>query len=130
MNSKGSSILMMIFEILIVLLTVYLITSIAYAYGSSTMAAKVNAAEEIRMMVDTLVGVPGEAVVEYSKNVSQFSLLLDNAGIAVFEKGQAKNLWIIREFNLPKGYKAEGSAENETRVCLEKKVKKIILRPC
>ncbi|MBI2662272.1 hypothetical protein HYX11_02325 [Candidatus Woesearchaeota archaeon] len=130
MNSKGSSILMMIFEILIVLLTVYLITSIAYAYGSSTMVAKVNVAEEIRMMVDTLVGVPGEAIVEYPKNVSGFIFILDNAGIAVLEKGQAKNLWIIREFNLPNGYKTEGSTENEARVCLEKKEKKIILRKC
>lgn len=130
MNKKGSSILMMIFEILIVLLTVYLITSIAYAYGSSTMVAKVNAAEEMRMMVDTLVGVPGEAVVEYPKNVSEFIFVLDSAGIAVFEKGQAKNLWIIREFNLPSGYKAEGSVENEAKVCLEKKEKKIILRKC
>ena len=121
---------MMIFEILVVLLTVYLVTSIAYAYGSSAMVAKVNAAEEIRMMTDTLAGIPGGAVVEYPKNVSEFSLLLDNEGIAVFEIGEKKNLWVIREFNLPNGSKAEGSTENEAKVCLEKKEKKIILRKC
>lgn len=130
MNSKGSSILMMIFEILAVLLVVYLTTSIAYAYGSSTMVEKVNAAEEMRMMIDTLVAVPGEAVVEYPKNVSGFIFILDNAEIAVFEKGQEGNLWIIRQFVLPFGYSAEGSAEQVERVCLEKKNKKVVLRQC
>jgi len=121
---------MMIFEILAVLLVVYLTTSIAYAYGSSTMVEKVNAAEEMRMMIDTLVAVSGDAVVEYPKNVSGFNFILDNAGIAVFEKGQEKNLWVIREFILPYGYNTEGSTENAERVCLEKKGKKVVLRQC
>ncbi len=130
MEAKGASIIMMIFEILVVLFVVYLTTSIASAYGKSETVFKINAAEDIRMMIDTLIGVPGEAVVQYPHNVSQFSFILRADSITVFTPGEAENLWIVRPFSLPDGWTAEGVVDGPEKICLEKNHKKILLREC
>ncbi len=130
MNTKGSSILMMIFEILVVALTIYLTTSIAAAYTSSTLTTKITMAEEMRMMMDTLVGVPGDAMAMYPHKVSAYSFILTKGSISVFGVGEAHNLWVAREFILPQGYTAEGSVESVDAICLEKRGIKIVLRGC
>ncbi len=130
MNTKASSVLLMIFELLAVVLVIYLVISISEAYGSSTMVQKINAAEEMRMMIDTLVGIPDDALVQYPKNLSLFTLTLTNDAIAIYEPNQAQNLWIMRSITLPKNHAAEGTITNIAQVCLEKKQKKIILRAC
>lgn len=130
---KAASILLMIFEILVVVAVVFTTTSIAQAYGKSETVAKINVAQDLQMMVDTLVGVPGNALVKYPHDVSTFSFLLRSGSIAVFTKGQAEQLWIVRKFSLPDGYVAEaagGVIEATKELCLEKTEKKILLRAC
>ncbi len=137
MTTKAASILLMIFEILVVIAVVFTTTSIAQAYGKSETVAKINVAEDLRMMIDTLVGVPGNALVKYPHDVSTFSFLLRSGSVAVFTKGEAEQLWIVRKFSLPDGYVAEaagGVIESTKELCLEKTVekteKKILLRAC
>lgn len=131
-NRKAASILMMIFEILVVLLVVYLTTSIASAQGKSETVAKINAAEDIRMMINTLVAVPGDALVAYPKNTTLFSFILRSGSITAFLQTEQRNenLWVVRAFSLPEGWTAEGTVEGKEKICLEKKNKKILLREC
>lgn len=130
MNNKADSIIMMIFEILVVLLISYILVSIGQSYAESETTLKITAANDIQMMVNTLVAVPGEALVKYPHNVSSLTFILDNNGIAVFRKGELETKWKVQQFFLPEGYAAEGTLEEKSWLCLEKKNKKILLREC
>lgn len=130
MNKKAASILMMIFEILVVVLVVGMVYIYASGLAKGERTEKAILAEEIRMMVDTLVGVPGEAVVEYPYNVSRYVFILNEEGVSVFKEDEDKDNWAVRKFFLPKGYDASGTLEEEERLCLEKKEKNIRLREC
>lgn len=130
MDKKAASILMMIFEILVVLLAGYIVISAAQAFGKSETVQKINAAEEIKMMVDTLVGVPGDALVEFPYNAPSFNFILTANEIHVFLPEEAENVWASRRFYPPQGYTAEGVLEGEEKLCLEKKSRKILLRKC
>src|SRR3989338_2612691 len=130
MNKRGSSIMMIIFELLVVVMVVYLLTSIAHSYASSTLAAKVQAAEEISMMINTLVALPGDALIQYPKS-SELFVFLANEQIVVHDPGAITDQTAAyRFFTLPKDYAAEGTVEKKSSICLEKKGKKITLREC
>ena len=130
MNKKAASVIMITFEILVVLLVVYMTVSIGKAYGESDQVTKINAAEELRMMIDTLVAVPGDAIVSYPQEVSKFSFILTRGSISVFKKGEEENVWIVTTFFLPENYDAQGTVLEANYVCLEKLNKKIILKKC
>ena len=127
MNKKASSVLMIIFELIAVILIITLTSTIGKAYGESSTILKINAAEDVRMMVDTLVSVPGDAIVIYPHNISGYNFVLTDGAISVSD---ADDVWISREFFLPKGYTAEGAVKNINHLCLEKKFKKIIVKDC
>jgi len=129
-NKKGSSVLLMVFEILAVVMLIYVTLSIAKALGESDTVFKKSVAEDIRMTVDVLVGVPGNAVVRYPTNVSMLSFSLDSNTISLFVKDEAGDLREVRNFFLPEGYTAEGFVEGVNWVCMEKKGKLIRLREC
>lgn len=130
MNNKAESIMMMIFEILVVLMISYILVSVGRSFAESETALKITAAKDIQMMTDTLVAVPGEAVVKYPHDVSTLTFVLDTNGIAVFRKGEPENKWNVQQFFLPEGFAAEGTLEERSWLCLEKKNKKILLREC
>lgn len=130
MNKKAASIIMIIIELLAVILVISMTFSVAKGMAKGERVEKVSLAEEIRMMVDTLVSVPGEAVVEYPHNVSEYFFLLDKGSISVFKEGDDKVNWVIRNFYLPEGYETVGSLKGKERACLEKKGKNIFLREC
>lgn len=122
--------MMMIFEILVVLMISYILVSVGRSFAESETAMKITAAQDIQMMADTLVAVPGEAVVKYPSDVSALTFILDTNGIAVFKKGEPETKWKVQQFFLPAGYAAEGTLEERSWLCLEKKNKKILLREC
>ena len=130
MNKKAASIIMIIFELLVVILVISMTFSVAKGMAKGERVEKVNLAEEVRMMMDTLVGVPGEAVVEFPYNVSKYVFLLDKESVSVFKEGEDKVNWAVRKFYLPEGYQAVGSLKGKERACLEKKGKNIFLREC
>ncbi|MEW5896784.1 MAG: hypothetical protein AB1668_03780 [Nanoarchaeota archaeon] len=131
MNKKGLEInIIFIIKLLAVLLVGSIAFSKAFAYAKKDTITKTNTAEDLRMMVDTLVGVPGDAVVRYPYNVSEYSFILSQGSVSVFKKGEAVNLWMSRSFFLPKEYIAQGVVEGKSRLCLEKKNKQILLKEC
>ena len=130
MNTRSSSILMLTFEILVFIGVLILTTSVAQAFAKSETVTKNNAAEDIRQMVYVLAGVPGEALVEYPKDMSKFNFILRRESIIVFEKDEPDTIRLERKFILPDGYTAEGVVELKSRLCLEKKENKILLREC
>src|SRR3989344_624985 len=131
MNKKADSqVLIVIFELLVVALVVFTTARVAHSYGSSLLTQKVNLAQDIAMMADTLAGVPGDAMVQYPENVSQFSIILSKKSVLVFEKDDTEAERVSRSFILPEGYDAFGTLQQENLLCLEKKGKAIILRKC
>lgn len=130
MNNKAESILLMIFEVLIVAFVIYLTISIAHAYGSSLLTVKANTAEDMVMMVHTLIGVPGDAVVKYPQNVSELTVVLQQGKVSVFEPQEQEAAWITRPIFLPQWYTSEGIVSNQSTVCLKKENKRIILQGC
>lgn len=135
-NKKGASIIMMLIEITVVVLVVFLVMQKTVSLADSDTILKKIAAEDMAMMVNALVGTPGDAVVGYPHDVSQFSFILGQTSIIVMKKGETRILREIRKFRLPESYTAEGFAEEKASVCLEKRRNeesgdhKIILREC
>ena len=72
MNKKAASILVMIFELMAVLAVVFILISYSKNLAESERNHKVSAAQDIKMMIDVLVGIPGDAVVEYPYDMSKF----------------------------------------------------------
>src|SRR3989344_9066728 len=130
MDKKGITTLMMILEILIILLASYSIFSLASKFAGSETTNKIIIANDIKMMVDTLVGTPGEAAVQYPGNVSKYTFILSPSSVSVFIKGEGEQKKIVRYFSLPDGYQAFGTLEGRDSLCLEKEKKKIVLREC
>lgn len=130
MNKSASSIIMMIFEVLVVILVIVIVTKTAIGMGSSDTVIKINTANDLAMMVNTLVGTPGEAVVAYPYNVSAYIFILDSGSITVMKRGDILSQKVIRTFSLPKGFMGEGVVEENAKICLEKKSGKILLREC
>ncbi len=129
-GKKGASILMIVAEIIVVIAVIWMTTEAASGMGRSETTIKINLANDIKMMVDTLVGVPGEVVIEYPGNVSKYTILLSQSEISVFIKGESDVKRVNRAFYLPEGYIAVGSLEKKDRLCLEKKSQNIFLREC
>lgn len=130
MDKKGITTLMMILEIMIILIAAYSIFSIASKYASSETTNKIIIADDLKMMVDTLIGTPGEAVVQYPEKVSKYAFILSSSSVSVFIKGEGEQKKIIRYFSLPVGYQAFGTLEGKDNLCLEKEKNKIMLREC
>lgn len=137
MNRRGITTLMMILEITIILLASYSIFGIASKFASSETTNKIIIADDIKMMVDTLVGTPGEAVVQYPGNVSKYTFIMSSSvseqeasigSISVFIKGEGEQKKIVRYFSLPEGYQAFGTSESKDTLVLAKEKNKILLR--
>lgn len=129
-DKKGMSTLMMVLEILLILFAAYSIFSLASNYTSSESTNKIILADDIKMMIDTLVGTPGEAVVQYPGNVSKYTIVLGSSSVSVFIKGEGDQQKVVRYFSLPQGYQAFGTVDGKDTLCLEKDQKNIILRDC
>lgn len=120
----------LIVKLLAVLLVGSIALSKAMAFAKKDTIFRTNTAEDLKMMIDTLAGVSGDAIVEYPSDVSGYSFILNNRELSVFKKGEAKAGWTTRIFFLPESYSAQGVVEGEAKICLEKKSKVILLRKC
>ena len=98
--------------------------------SNSDTTAKINIAEDLRLMINTLVGLPGDSRVIYPNDVSDYSITIDNEVVAVFKKGDPKTAWITRNFNLPNGYEALGVYQGPGKLCLGKEQKRFFLERC
>ena len=130
MNKKANTILMIIFELLIVIAVVFSTSKVAYGYASSDKVLKINVAEDLAMMTNTLIGTHGDSKVEYPLDVEQFTFILSKGSITVLSAGDIAQTAEVRLFYLPKQYSATGTIENAKRVCLIKQGYLIELKNC
>ncbi len=137
MNKKAVSIIMMIFEIVVVISIVFLMVKVARVFGSSEGITSINIAEDISMMIDAFVGLPGDAKVLYPVNISKFTLLVNGESVFVTVNGNPKIMKTVRKFHLPPSYSALGSVEGVEKdveitkyACIEKQGQTIFLKEC
>ncbi len=131
MNKKGvADAVILIADIGAVVLVGFLIMTASLKLSETSTVDKINIAEDLRIMVNTLIGVPGEALVKYPEDVSEYSIIANDKGFFVFKKGEIKEKQIFRNYYLPQNYTVEGLIGEESTLCLEKKGKKIILAAC
>ena len=122
MNTQGSGIILMVFEILIVVLVVGMTFSVAKAYSGSEGINKILYAGELEMMVNTLAAVPGAAVVEFPYNASSYVVVFDSSEIRMYLKTEEHTplVWERRQVHLPGEMKLAGVAKGVERLCLTK----------
>ena len=130
MDKKATSIILMIFEVLVVITVIFMTLQVAMGYAKSDTVIKVNAANDLMLMINVLVGVPGDAVVEFPGDLSNYIISLDVGSVAVFKEGEPTIKYAIRTFYLPEKHTAEGTVENVRIVCLKKDGYVIILKEC
>ena len=130
MNKKAASILVMIFEVLAVLALIFILVSYAKNLATSENNSKIRTAQDIKMMIDVLLSVPGDAVVQYPYNISKYNFVMRQGTISVFEPGESEKLRNQKSFYLPSGYFANSAIEKPKTLCLEKKDKTITIRKC
>ncbi|MEK6901366.1 MAG: hypothetical protein AABX37_03425 [Nanoarchaeota archaeon] len=131
MNTKGITILMMIFTILGVVVILSVIFSVAYGLGRSETTIKVNTVEDMVMMVHALIGMPGNALVYYPGDLSAYSLVVHAAqNITLYKQDEPATRWVSRSVFLPEGYTLSGSLVNVQTVCVEKVGKDINIKRC
>lgn len=130
MNKKGSSYLLAVAEVLAVVIVMIMVIWATEKRATSENITKINLANNFFLMVNVLVGTPGDTLVEYPYNLSKFNLVATSKSISVALPGEAAQQFKTRTINLPEGYAAEGVVKQTEKVCLEKKNKKILLRPC
>jgi hypothetical protein len=131
MNKKGFELSMfMVASIFIVVLTGSLAISKAVTFADKDYSFKENTVQNIQLMVNTLVGVPGDVIIEYPLNVSEYNFILRQNSVVMFDKGDLESAWVEDSFFLPNSYFASGSLEEKARLCLFKENKNIFLREC
>ena len=140
MNTKAASILLWIFEVIAVIAVIVMALWIATKFSDETALRKINAAEDIAMMVNTLVALPGEALVEYPRDLSKFTVALTAQYVVVFEKeakidGETRNFILpschaATEAMQPSCYSAVDIVKQKAKVCLKKVGKTISIGEC
>ncbi len=130
LGKKGSSVLFIIFEILVVVLIIQVVFQIAAAYGDSTNIKKVQMANDLVLMVNTLVATPGNAIVEYPGDASLYIVTLVQASVEVSVEGDGEIAYAVRHYSLPKGYTAKGTVKEIEKLCLVKEGRQITVSEC
>ena len=129
LDKRGVSLAVMF---LITFLATVAISTIIVTYvnslADSDSAQKLNIAADMSMMINTLVSTPGNAVVRYPHDVSEFVISLGRSSVVVYKENNL--LSVQSEYLLPFGYLAGGAVEAVDHPCLEKIGRDIILRPC
>lgn len=134
MNTKGASIVMMIFELVVVLGISALLVFAAKDFAQSERVHKTIIAQDLEMMLSILSGVSGDVVVAYPQNLSAYTIAVSSeAGrgqVIVFKEGDGEGQRIAQEFPLPSDYTLDGFVENTEQLCLAKNGKSLFVRAC
>lgn len=134
MNQKGSSIVMMIFELVVVLGVSALLVFAAKDFAQSERVHKTIIAQDLQMMLSILSGVSGDAVVAYPQNLSAYTIAVSSEAsrgqVIVFKEGDAEAQRNTQEFSLPSDYTLDGFVENAEQLCLAKNGKSLFVRAC
>lgn len=130
MDQKGSSILVLLIEIIVVVSTGFFLSNIAVAYADSEYASRIKLVEDSRIMAEGLLGMPGDALVSYQNPANTSVVVFSQGKVSVFKKGDPEGAKLHRLFYVPPGYTTTGAAEQAVWLCFEKKSQNILLRGC
>ncbi|MFH1396098.1 MAG: hypothetical protein ABIG93_01745 [archaeon] len=129
-NKKGVALVLWIFSLLAVVYLIFSVLEITFHYANSETANKIVIANDFGMMVNTLVGLPGDAVVEFPRSLGNYTITLTSSTVNVLFADDSESKTVTREFILPQDYNVIGYVIEKERVCLEKKENQIILKEC
>ncbi len=134
MNQRAMSniTILMLFELLVVVLIVSIALSVSHSYGNSNTLNKIIYTKDLYLMINTLVAMPGDAVVEFPQNVSAFGFIVLDSEVQGYVAGESQRpeLKEHQTLYLPSGYSASGALEGQARICVEKKGTYILLKAC
>lgn len=128
MNKKGINVVLFLFELIFVIAAIGLAILAVNRAANEEEIVKQNMATDLVMMINTLVGLPGDALVGYPYDTKEYSFILTSKQLTIYTKSDKNPLH--RELLLPADYTALGALENSPTLCLEKKKKDIILATC
>jgi len=95
---------MMVFEAVVVVSLIFAAISFAKSASDSDEVIKQQIANDLGLMVNVLLGLPGDASLQYPTDVSKFNILLENNKITVMGQDEPAHLHAIRAFVLPKDW--------------------------
>ena len=130
MNTRGISPILWIVIIIGFILIASIPIAISTSFAKGEVVQKINTAQDLALMVNTLVAVPGDVIVEYPKNVKDYRFVVSSDSILVFSPGDTEPQRVRRTFHLPEDYRIDGFVEDEERICFKKIAKRIILEGC
>lgn len=130
MDKKASSVLYLVFEVLAILVVIWMMISVARSFANSDRIVRINVAGDMALMINTLAGIPGNAVVEYPQNVSAYIFVLNSNTVKMFKRNDPPVNQIEKKFWLPQGYDAEGVVEEKEHLCMAKEGQVIKIREC
>ena len=100
--------------------------NIVITFGGKDAAIIKTTSEDIRMMVNVLAGISGDAVVKYPQDLAGYKLELTSASISITADASPHYTF----FSLPDKFIAKGKIENTKEVCLFKNKREIVLSGC
>ena len=121
MNKRGTSLVLLLFEMVVVALVIGGLFFMADRFVESEAIPVANLVHDMEMMVNTLVGTPGDVIIAYPHDVSQYTFSLRQESITVVGEDTREEIQRSLLFRLPEGYEAIGFVERAEKVCFEKK---------
>ena len=128
-GKKGASVIFMIIAVIVVTLIIFMTNAKALSYSKSDPIIKEKIANDIMLMINALM-VPGNAIVEYPKNLSEYNFILSSKDISIYRTDEVVLNRVEIPFILPKAYSASGNVKGKDKVCLRKNGRNIFLEEC
>ena len=129
-GKKGTGILLLVFELLVIVGVIFLMLQVGRSFANSDAVTKANHANDMMMMVNTLIGVPGNAVILYPHNVSRFTIILTQKDVRVRTVEEPEVLQTKRTLVVPTGYTVTGNVDGDNYACIKKNRDFISLEAC
>lgn len=130
-SKKGAMILMVLFEVIAVFTIIAMIVIVAKDLASSDRVARNLIVEDMNLMVNSLISVPGEMQVKYPlsdiRNITKYAFSISNTAVSIRDTEKEGILVTTRTINVPIGYTVIGAVQNVKYFCMNKKNKDIIL---
>jgi len=130
MNTRGISVLIWIFILVGFFFLASMPIFISTSFAKGEIVQKIDTAHDLALMVNTLIAVPGDAIVEYPRKVKDYRFALNSESILVFSPGDNELQRVRRTFHVPEDYHVDGFVENEERICFNKVDKRMTLEGC
>ncbi len=122
---------MLIFELMVAIVIITILLQVAQKFGSSEAASQSRIADDLAMMVHTLVAAPGDAqaIYPFARLGETFSYKLSVDGVEV--RAIKSQISIEqRTVVVPDGIELSGQIDAPKVLCLVKKGQKIEVKSC